>query len=270
MQIKLVDLAAQNAEIHDTVETEMAAVHRETAYVGGAPVEAFEQEFARFLGVRHALTVSSGTDALRLALLASGVGPDDEVITTPMTFIATVEAIVQTGARPVFIDVDPLTCNLSPAALIRYLERKRFSSLNGPRAILPVHLYGMPAAMPELLEIAARFRLAVVEDACQAHGARLKIGGRWACAGTIGDAGCFSFYPGKNLGAWGEGGAIVTDNEEVARRARSMRDHGRISHYLHEEYGYNARLDALQAVVLHAKLARLERWNERRRELAAI
>ncbi len=269
MQMKLVDLAAQNAEIREAVETEMAVVHRETAYVGGARVEAFEQEFARFLGARHVLTVSSGTDALRLALLAAGVGPDDEVITVPMTFIATVEAIVQTGARPVFVDVDPATCNMSPAALLKYLERKRFNSLNGPRAILPVHLYGMPAPMPELIAIAKRFKLAVIEDACQAHGARVKIGGRWVATGTMGDAGCFSFYPGKNLGAWGEGGAIATDNEDLARRIRSMRDHGRISHYLHEEYGYNARLDALQAVVLRAKLVQLERWNQKRRELAA-
>ncbi len=269
MQIKLVDLAAQNAEIRETVENEMAALHRETAYVGGARVEAFEDEFARFLGVRYVRTVASGTDALRLALTAAGVGPGDEVITVPMTFIATVEAILQSGARPVFVDVDPLTCNMSPAALSRYLERRRFSAPNGPRAIMPVHLYGMPAAMAELREIAARYRLAIIEDACQAHGARLKLNDRWVAAGTAGDAGCFSFYPGKNLGGWGEGGAVATDNEEIARRVHSLRDHGRISHYLHEECGYNARLDALQAVVLRAKLARLERWNGRRRELAA-
>ncbi len=269
MQVKLVDLAAQNAEIREEVEAEFVEVHRATAYVGGARVEAFEQDFARFLDVRHVLSVASGTDALRLALLAAGVGPGDEVITVPLTFIATAEAIVQAGARPVFVDVDPLTCNMSPAALVRYLERGHFSSANGPKAILPVHLYGMPAAMAELREIAARFRLVVVEDACQAHGAHLKLGNRWAAAGTLGDAGCFSFYPGKNLGGWGEGGAVATDNEEIARRVLSLRDHGRISHYLHQECGYNARLDALQAVVLRAKLKRLGRWNARRRELAA-
>jgi dTDP-4-amino-4,6-dideoxygalactose transaminase len=269
MKVRLVDLAAQNAEIREEVEAEFIELHRETAYVGGARVEAFEQDFARFLGVSQVLSVASGTDALRLALLAAGVGPGDEVITVPMTFIATVEAIVQVGARPVFVDVDPMTCNMSPAALVRYLERRKFRSPHGPRAILPVHLYGMPAAMAEINEIAACFRLAVVEDACQAHGARLKFGNRWAAAGTLGDAGCFSFYPGKNLGGWGEGGAVATNNEELARRVRSLRDHGRLSHYLHEECGYNARLDALQAVVLRAKLKRLGRWNARRRELAA-
>lgn len=269
MQVKLVDLAAQNAEIREEVEAELVEVHRATAYVGGARVEAFEQDFANFLGVRHVLSVASGTDALRLALIALGVGPDDEVITTPMTFIATVEAIVQAGARPVFVDVDPLTCNISPAALLRYLERGHFNSANGPKVILPVHLYGMPAAMVEIRQIAARFHLKVIEDACQAHGAYLKLGNRWAAAGTLGDAGCFSFYPDKNLGGWGEGGAVATDDDEIARRILSLRDHGRISHYLHEECGYNARLDALQAVVLRAKLKRLGHWNVRRREHAA-
>jgi dTDP-4-amino-4,6-dideoxygalactose transaminase len=267
-QIRFVDLAAQNAEIRDEVEQSFAQIHAQTAYVNGPAVKHFEEEFAAFLGVRHVIGVSNGTDALRLALLALGVGPGDEVITTPMTFIATVEAIVQVGARPVFVDIDPQTCNLSVAALRHYLEAGRFSSNNGPKALIPVHLYGMPAAMGAMVELARRYGLHVVEDACQAHGARVVLNRRWVRAGTVGEAGCFSFYPGKNLGAWGEAGALATNDEELAEKVALLRDHGRISHYAHQEYGYNARLDALQAAVLSAKLKRLEDWNARRRLLA--
>jgi dTDP-4-amino-4,6-dideoxygalactose transaminase len=205
---------------------------------------------------------------LRLALMASGVGAGDEVITSPMTFIATVAAVIQTGARPVFVDVDSENGNMSASEVRRYLEQGRWSTRNGPRAILPVHLYGMPAQMLELRQIADRYGLKIIEDACQAHGAQIHTDSGPLMAGTIGLAGCFSFYPGKNLGAWGEAGAVATNDDDLAVRISMLRDHGRTSHYAHEEIGYNARLDAVQAVVLRAKLARLANWNERRRKIA--
>jgi dTDP-4-amino-4,6-dideoxygalactose transaminase len=268
--IKFIDLAAQNREIVADVERDLAAIHQATSYIDGPQVEAFEKEFAAFLGVRNVIGTGSGTDALRLALIAAGVGADDDVITVPMTFIATAEAITQTGARPVFVDVDPVTGNLDANELRRYLEAKKWSTGNGPRAIVPVHLYGLPAAMNEIRTIAREHGLAVVEDACQAHGAAVRGPSRWERAGAMGDAGCFSFYPGKNLGGWGEAGAIATNNEQLADRVRRLRNHGRLSHYAHQECGYNARLDTIQAAVLRAKLKRLTAWNERRREIATL
>jgi dTDP-4-amino-4,6-dideoxygalactose transaminase len=269
MPIKFVDLAAQTAEIRDRVDREFEEIHARAAYVSGFHVNAFEREFASFLGVKNVVAVSSGTDALRLALLALGVGPGDEVITVPMTFIATAAAIVQTGARPVFVDVDHQSGNMSVAELERYLEQMRFSTPNGPKAVIPVDLYGLPAPIARLRDITERWGLKLVEDACQAHGARLSNGNHWIRAGTQADIGCFSFYPGKNLGAWGDGGAIATNNEESAARVCALRDHGRISHYRHSEWGYNARLDAMQAAVLRAKLECLDEWNDRRRLIAA-
>lgn len=268
MRIKFVDLAAQNVEIRERVEGELDALHHDTAYIGGARVEAFEKEFAAFLGVRHVIGVGCGTDALRLSLLAAGIGSGDEVITTPMTFIATAAAIRQAGARAVLVDIDPDTCNISPRALRSCLETRRRAGERPPRAIMPVHLYGLPAPMREIQEIATEFGLRVIEDACQAHGALMYDGQRWRPAGTLGATGCFSFYPGKNLGGWGDGGAVATECDEMAERVRMLRDHGRISHYAHQHYGYNSRLDAIQAVVLRAKLERLARWNQRRREIA--
>ena len=270
MPIKFLDLAAQNREIMPQVERGFEEIHEKTSYVGGPQVAAFENEFAAFLGARHVIGVASGTDALRLALLATGIGPGDEVITTPMTFIATAEAIVQVGARPALVDIDPNTGNLDVAEISRYLERGRFKSPNGPRAIIPVHLYGLPAPMIELRTLAEACNLKLIEDACQAHGARIHHDGQTQFAGTLGTAGCFSFYPGKNLGAWGEGGAVSTDDEELAAQIRTLRDHGRLSHYAHSAYGYNARLDTLQAAVLRPKLERLEDWNAQRRRMAAL
>jgi dTDP-4-amino-4,6-dideoxygalactose transaminase len=218
-------------------------------------VAAFESEIADFLGVRRVVGVGSGTDALRLSLIALGIGAGDEVITVPMTFIATAEAIVQTGARPVFVDVDPATGNMSVPALEAYLREGHFKAPNGPGAIVPVHLYGLPAPLIELRRIADAYGLKLVEDACQAHGARISDGSRWMRAGTVGEAGCFSFYPGKNLGAWGDGGAVATNDDELAATVQQLRDHGRLSHYAHQSYGYNARLDTMQAAVLRAS------WN---------
>jgi dTDP-4-amino-4,6-dideoxygalactose transaminase len=269
MPIRFLDLAAQNNEIRGRVDAEYQRIHDHTAYVGGPQIAEFEARFADYLGAKHAVGVGSGTDALRLALLAAGVGPDDEVITTPMTFIATAEAIFQVCATPVFVDVDPDTATISAEAVKRYIDGKSYGTRNGPRAIVPVHLYGLPAAMDPLLEIARLHQLAVIEDACQAHGARVHCDGGWKRAGAVGTIGCFSFYPGKNLGAWGEAGAIATNDPELAERISVLRDHGRLSHYLHRESGYNARMDTLQAAVLLAKLERLEQWNARRREVAS-
>jgi len=268
MKIKFVDLAPQNEEIQSRVNDELAQIHSKTAYIGGPHVSAFEEEFADFLGCRRVVGVGSGTDALRLTLLALGIGAGDEVITTPMTFIATIEAVLQTGATPVFVDIDEVTGNISPDAVRRYLDDRKFQAANGPKAILPVHLYGRPAEIVALRELADEFRLHLVEDACQAHGARLLTESGWRSAGTFGVAGCFSFYPGKNLGAWGEAGAVVTNDAGLADHVASLRDHGRMSHYAHDRIGYNARLDAVQAAVLRAKLERLPAWNQRRREIA--
>ncbi len=273
MKIKFVDLAGQNREISERVERDLKQLHARTAYIGGEYVEQFEREFAQFLGVKRAVAVANGTDALRMALLAIGIGPGDDVVTVPMTFIATAAAIAQTGARPVFVDIDAATGNISIPALRKFLEDRASKSANNGhhtvRAIVPVHLYGLPAQMAELKAIAEESNVKIVEDACQAHGARLKTADGWAMAGTVGDVGCFSFYPGKNLGAWGDGGAVVTNNEEIAHRVSLLSNHGRLSHYAHEVCGYNSRLDSMQAVVLRAKLERLADWNQRRREIAA-
>jgi dTDP-4-amino-4,6-dideoxygalactose transaminase len=266
--VKFLDLSAQNREICVQISKYHEKIHADAGYIGGPYVTEFESRWAAFVGVAHAVAVASGTDALRLALLALDIGPGDEVITVPMTFVATAAAISQTGARPVFVDVDPVTGTMSVEALSRYLEKAQFCTRNGPRAIMPVHLYGMPAVMDEILAVARRFSLPVVEDACQAHGARFRFHSGWKSAGGMGAIGCFSFYPGKNLGAWGDAGAVTTDDPELALRIARLRDHGRISHYQHQEWGYTARLDALQAAVLLAKMGQLSKWNQRRREIA--
>ncbi|HEY2105303.1 MAG TPA: DegT/DnrJ/EryC1/StrS family aminotransferase [Candidatus Binataceae bacterium] len=269
MSIKFLDLAALDREIAGPVAREFDAINATTSYVGGPAVAAFQREFARYLGVAHVVGVGSGTDALRLALMALGIGPGDGVITVPMTFIATAAAIAQCGAMPEFVDVDPATCNLGPESLRRYLEAGRFRSPNGPRAVVPVDLYGLPCASGQIAEVARQHKLLVVEDACQAHGAELQTARGWVKAGTLADAACFSFYPGKNLGAWGDAGALATNHERVAAIAARLGDHGRTSHYGHDAYGYNSRLDTLQAAVLRAKLDHLDAWNRRRREIAA-
>jgi dTDP-4-amino-4,6-dideoxygalactose transaminase len=270
MRIKFIDLAAQNREIATRIEHELERIHSRTAYVGGEQVEKFEQEFAAYLGAKKVVGVANGTDALRLALLALGIGAGDEVITVPMTFIATAASIVQTGARPVFVDIDSDTCNISLPALRTLLESKSRDERARIKAIVPVHLYGLPSHMTELKTIADEFDVKIVEDACQAHGARMLSATGWVRAGTIGDVGCFSFYPGKNLGAWGDGGAIATNDEGIAERVSLLSNHGRLSHYAHDICGYNSRLDSIQAAVLRAKLDKLDEWNEKRRVIAAV
>ena len=257
MKVPFLDLKPQYRRIEAALKPRLEEIMAAGAFIGGPEVEAFEAEFAAFCETKYCVGVSSGTDALRFALLACGIGPGDEVITVPHTFIATTEAITQAGARPVFVDVDPATSTLDPGRLEEAITPRT-------RAVIPVHLYGRPADMAPILEIAGRRNLLVIEDACQAHGARY----RGKRAGSMGKAGCFSFYPGKNLGAFGDAGALVTDDPEIARRARMLREHGQSRKYYHDTEGYTGRLDALQAAVLRLKLAFLEEGNRARRENA--
>jgi len=256
--IPLVDLKAQYQSIKDEIDQAIQRCIDRTSFIMGPEVEAFEQEFASFCGAKHAIGVDSGTAALHLSLIILGIGPGDEVVTSTHTFIATAEAISLVGARPVFVDIDPHTYNVDPALLEAAITPKT-------RAIIVVHLTGQPADMDPILEIARRHGLAVIEDAAQAHGATYK--GR--PVSTMGDIACFSFYPGKNLGCYGDGGAMVTNRDDCADQARLLRDHGRRTKYEHLVTGYGYRLDALQAAILRAKLPHLRAWNERRREHAA-
>jgi dTDP-4-amino-4,6-dideoxygalactose transaminase len=252
-----------------------------SGFVGGPMVQGFEHEFAEFCQADHCVGVANGTDALRLALLASGVRPGDSVVTVPLTFIATAEAISLAGAQPDFVDVDRLTYTMDPGKLRAYLmtkcthdvQRQRVVNIRTGRpvtAIVPVHLYGQMADMDPILDLARQFGLTVIEDACQAHGAEYlsRKEGRWRKAGSMGRAAAFSFYPGKNLGACGEAGAITTDDEDLARRCRMLRDHGQTRKYIHDVEGCNSRLDAIQAGVLRVKLRHLGSWNDQRRERA--
>ena len=254
MKVPFLDLKAQYTEIKDEIDAALQGVLDKTAFAGGPFVAAFEDEFAAYCGVPHACGVGSGTDALWFALLALGIGPGDEVITVPNTFIATAEAISFTGARPVFVDVDEQTHTLDPALLEAAVTPRT-------KAVVPVHLYGQPADMDPIMAIARKHGLRVIEDACQAHGAEYK--GRRT--GSIGDAGCFSFYPGKNLGAYGEAGAVTTSSEETAAAIRILRDHGQPRKYMHAKVGWNGRMDGFQGAVLSVKLKRLDEGNTRRR-----
>lgn len=257
MTIPLVDLKAQYAGIKPEIDAAMQRVVNNTSFILGKEVSEFEKNFAAFSRVAHCIGTDSGTAALHLALLLCDVKPGDEVITTTHTFIATAEVISVIGAKPVFVDIDPRTYNIDPNKIERAITPRT-------KALIPVHLYGQPAEMNPLLEIARQHNLRVIEDAAQAHGAEY----RGRRAGTLGDVACFSFYPGKNLGAYGDAGAIVTNDAELAERARMLRDHGRREKYTHQIVGYGYRLDALQAAILGVKLPHLETWNARRRALA--
>jgi len=253
------DLPAQYRAIRAEVDCAVARVLSSGEFVLGPEVAAFETEFAAYTGSVHAVAVNSGTSALHLALLAAGVSPGDEVVTTGFTFVATVAAILYTGARPVFADIDPASFTIDPALVEAAVTPRT-------RAIVPVHLYGRPADMDPILEIARRRGITVIEDAAQAHGATYK--GR--PAGSMGDMGCFSFYPGKNLGACGEGGLVTAASPAHARTLRMLRDWGTERRYEHVLKGYNYRMDAIQAAILRVKLTRLDCWTERRRRLAAL
>ena len=257
MKIPFVNLRAQYDAVKPQIDAAIASVLSRSAYVGGAEIEDFERWFAQYCGVGHAIGVSSGTRALELVLRALKIGAGDEVITSANTFIATAAAITAAGARPVLVDVDEDTGNLDPKLVERAVTAKT-------KAIMPVHLYGRPAAMEQIGAIATRTGISIVEDAAQAHGARH----RGARAGSLGTAGCFSFYPTKNLGAFGDGGLVTTNSEELAARLRLLRDHGRVGKYEHDVVGYTARLDTLQAAVLRVQAERLDEWNARRRQVA--
>ena len=259
MEIPLVDLKAQYASIKPEVDAAIKRVVDNTSFILGHEVTEFEQAFARYAGAKGAVGVASGTSALQLSLLACGVGPGDEVITTAHTFIATSEAISQTGAKPVFVDIDPQTYNLDPARVEAAITPRT-------KAILPVHLYGQPADLGALMEIAERHHLYLIEDAAQAHGAEYK-GQR---CGSIGHLACFSFYPGKNLGAYGDAGGVTGNDEALLMKVRKLRDHGRLTKYEHDEIGFGERIDALHAAILSAKLPHLEAWTEARRSHARL
>ncbi len=254
MNVPFLDLKQQYLAIKDEVLSAVVGVFESTQFVLGKEVAAFEEEFAAFSGVRHGIAVNTGTSALHLALLAAGVGPGDEVITVPCTFVATVAAITYAGATPVFVDVDPVTYTMDPAQIEGAITPRT-------KAILPVHLYGNPCEMDTIIEIARRHNLTVIEDAAQAHGAEYK--GR-RC-GSMGEMGCFSFYPGKNLGAYGEGGLVTTDNSELARKLRMLRDWGAEKKYEHVLKGFNYRMEGVQGAILRVKLRYLEQWTEARR-----
>jgi dTDP-4-amino-4,6-dideoxygalactose transaminase len=256
--IPFVDLKAQYAGIKDEVNVAIQGILESCQFTLGSEVVAFEEEFATYCQAQYGIGVNTGTSALHLALLAAGIGPGDEVITVPFTFVATVAAIYYTGATPVFVDINPRTFTIDVKAIESAITERT-------KAILPVHLYGQPADMDPILEIAKRHGLVVIEDAAQAHGAEYK-GKR---VGSIGDMGCFSFYPGKNLGAYGEGGMVVTSNAEYTRTIRMLRDWGAEQKYHHVLKGYNFRLEGIQGAVLRVKLRHLEKWTEARRAVAA-
>ena len=282
-KVPFVDLITMHNELEGELLALCKRVFGTAGFIGGPEVEGFEKEFAEFCGAAYCVGVNSGTDALRFALTAAGVEAGDIVITVPHTFIATTEAISQAGAQIEFVDIDRRAFTMDPDGLAQYLEtncaldagtgRCIHKKLGKPvTAVVPVHLYGQMADMDPILDLAAKYKLMVIEDACQAHGAeyfskKLK---RWLKAGSVGHGAAFSFYPGKNLGACGEGGAITTNDRELARKAAMQRDHGQSRKYYHDVEGYNGRLDSLQAGILRIKLRHLSRWNEQRRASARI
>jgi dTDP-4-amino-4,6-dideoxygalactose transaminase len=278
--VPFLDLVTPHRELEEELVAVLRQALRSAAFVGGEQVDAFEREFADYCGAKHCVGVANGTDAVRFALMASGVGQGDAVITVSHTFIATVEAISQAGADTEFVDIDSRTYCMSPASLEEYLVRCAKDPKSGRplgartgrpiKAIVPVHLYGQVADMDALMNIAARYGLLVIEDACQAHGARYQsTDGTWRRAGTFGSAAAFSFYPGKNLGACGEAGAVTTNDASIAATIRMLREHGQAKKYYHDLEGYNGRLDAIQAGFLRVKLRHLDDWNAQRRAAAA-
>ncbi len=281
IDVPFLDLITPHLEMEEELVALFLNALHSAGFIGGKPVQDFEEAFASFCEVEHCVGVGSGTDALRFALIAAGVSPGDSVLTVPNTFIATTEAITQAGAVPEFVDIDERTYNIDPEKLREYLELQcdRDPSSGRPvshrtgrtiTAIVPVHLYGQMADMDPIMKLAETYDLLVIEDACQAHGAEYfsRDEQRWRKAGSMGRAAAFSFYPGKNLGACGEAGAVTTNSTELAQKIRMLRDHGQAAKYYHDIEGYNGRLDAIQAGILHAKLARLPEWNNQRREIA--
>jgi len=279
--ISFLDLVTPHIELEQELTSVFQKAIRSAGFIGGPMVEDFEKAFAKFCDTQQAVAVNSGTDALRFALIAAGVKSGDVVVTVPHTFIATTEAISQSGAQPEFVDIEERTYNMHPEKLRQYLEHECRKDASGRlvsnrsgrpvTAVVPVHLYGQMADMDAISELAERFGLSVVEDACQAHGAEYfsRSQNRWLRAGSIGCAAAFSFYPGKNLGACGEAGAVTTNVPALAAQVRMLRDHGQAKKYYHDVEGYNGRLDAIQAGILYVKLQHLAQWNLQRRERAA-
>jgi dTDP-4-amino-4,6-dideoxygalactose transaminase len=259
MKIPMVDLKAQYLSLKPEIDEKISEILGSCHFILGPNVEAFEREVAAYIGVKHAVAVASGTDALHLALRAAGIKKGDEVITTPFTFIATAEAISYIGATPVFVDVDEKTYNINPKLIAAKIT-------NRTKAIIPVHLFGHPARMGEILEIANTHKLKVVEDCAQSFGANYKF----VRTGSFGDMGCFSFFPSKNLGCYGDGGMVVTDSDKAADELKALRNHGSKERYYHDEIGYNSRLDEIQAGILRVKLKRIDEFNKSRRELAHL
>jgi len=262
MKVPFSDLQLQHRETLGLFKAAIDRVIRRGDFILGEDVRLFEKEFASLCGCGHAAGVNSGTDALFLACKGWGIGPGDEVIVPGFTYIATALAVSYTGATPVFVDIDEKTYNIDPRLVEKAVTKRT-------RAIIPVHLYGQPADMGALMALAKKRGLKVIEDAAQAHGARLRVAGEWKTAGAIGDCACFSFYPSKNLGGLGDGGMITTNDESFHKRILMLRDYGRVSKYEHAIIGYNARLDTMQAALLRIKLKRLPRWNAARRSAAA-
>jgi dTDP-4-amino-4,6-dideoxygalactose transaminase len=279
--IPFLDLVTPHVELEKKLTAVFQRALQTAGFIGGTMVENFEKAFAAFCGTQHAVGVGSGTDAVRFALMSGGVRTGDVVVTVPNTFIATTEAISQVGALPEFVDIDERTYNIDLEKLRQYLETQCMVSESGRliskrsnrpvTAIVPVHLYGQMADMDPILELAEQYRLIVIEDACQAHGAEYfsRKHNRWFKAGSMGRAAAFSFYPGKNLGACGEAGAVTTNNEVIAAKIRLIRDHGQAKKYCHDVEGYNGRLDAIQAGILQVKLQHLAEWNAQRRARVA-
>lgn len=268
--IPFVDLSAQYQTIKKEIDHVISSVLKRGWFILGEELSSFEKEFAEYCGTKYGVGVGSGTEALHLSLLACGVKPDDEVITVPNTAVPTVSAISFANAKPIFVDIDSKTFTIDPNNLEDYL-RKRFShndsrSTKNLKAIIPVHLYGHPADMDPILEVARKYGLKVIEDACQAHGAEYK----GKKVGSIGNAGCFSFYPTKNLGAYGDGGMVITNDEEIAKKLRMLRNYGEEKKYYNVMKGFNSRLDEIQAAVLKVKLIHLERWNGIRQNHAIL
>lgn len=281
MKVPFLDLVTPHRELRAELLAVVEKALQTAGFIGGPMVEEFEREFAAFCGVRHCVGVNSGTDALRFIFLAVGIAPGEIVVTVPHTFIATTEAISQAGAQIAFVDIDAETYTMDPEKLREYLETRCYfdgqqgrlierASQRAVRAIVPVHLYGQTADMDPIIQLAERYNLLVIEDACQAQGAEYfsKREGTWKRAGSMGIASAFSFYPGKNLGACGEAGAITTNDEGLQARLKMIRDHGQARKYYHDIEGYNGRLDSIQAGWLTVKLRHLESWNESRRTLA--
>lgn len=264
MKVPFVDLSGQYKELKKDIDRSIGNVVKRGDFILGQEVKLFEKEFAAFCETKYAVGVSSGTAALFLALKSMGIGEGDEVIVPPFTFIATAASVSYCGARPVFADIEKDSYNIDAGKIKKSITSKT-------KAIIPVHLYGQPANMPEIIKIARRYNLEIIEDAAQAHGAKIRMGdGKWRLTGGIGDIGCFSFYPTKNLGGMGDGGIITTNDRNIYEKLLILRDCGRTSRYEHKIIGYNSRLDTLQAAVLRVKLRRLNIWNDRRRESSSI